>query len=85
MLKLSDNIYCEGDDKSQIIVDVSRGKFFELNTISYDIVNLIIQNKTEKEMANFISSKYTVEAEVALHDIKVFIQQLIEMGILESC
>ena len=83
MLKLTNSIYYEGNEECAIIVDTSQGKFFELNVISHEIVQLIKQNKTEEKIIEYIVSKYNVEIERASIDVKMFIQKLIDLGIVE--
>ena len=82
--KLMDHIHYEGDEETPIIVDITNGKFFELNAISHNIIKLINQGSEVESIAEHISLKYSVDYKRVLNDVEKFIAQLVEMKILES-
>lgn len=85
MLKLSENVYYDTTDEIHIIVDMEKGKFFELNSISHEIICLIAQNKSEEEIIIYISTKYNADIQCVTKDVKMFIDELKEMNLVQMC
>jgi hypothetical protein len=69
-------------DQEVVLLDVSSGECFTLGKVGSALWKLIVEQKNDGEMIEFITSKFKVEAEQAKSDFQEFIESLLKEGIL---
>jgi len=65
-----------------VLVDMSSGEVFELNTIAADIWILLEVPVTEAELSAAVRAKYGVSAETADEDVRGFLSSLTHLGLI---
>lgn len=72
------------DDKKSYLFDVIDGNCFELNEISHFILDSIQKNCDLKGVLHAMLQEFDVDEEQAQSDLRSFVQQCIDDGILEE-
>jgi hypothetical protein len=67
----------------QVILDLSSGMYFGLNSVGTRVWQLIQEPKTVNEVRETLLSEYEVEAEQCQKDLMAILQQLDEQGLIE--
>lgn len=67
----------------QVILDLSSGMYFGLNSVGTRIWQLIQEPKKVSEVQQTLLSEYEVEARQCQQDLMTILQQLDEQGLIE--
>jgi len=86
MLSFAKSIRSSHSIDGSILLDWERGRMFSLNSIAARIVALLNDDPDEDRAAEVISREYDVELSTAKEDIRSFLEQLREHGLIaETC
>ncbi|WP_410513568.1 lasso peptide biosynthesis PqqD family chaperone [Paenibacillus sp. BR2-3] len=76
-------VQCEGNivsdmDGEKVMLNVQRGKYYNLGEVGGDIWNTLGTPSSIKEIINTIQTAYEVEADICEQDIITFLQHLMD-------
>ena len=81
--KLSENYLSVESGNSLIILELISGNYLEVNGTGKKILDLIHLKKNKKEIISSLTKDYDAPIEIIENDVNVFLNELIETGILE--
>lgn len=64
-------------------LDVQQGKIYSINAVGSRILELLKDGVDEVGIVDNISREFAVDRDIARDDVRVFVQQLLEMKLLE--
>ena len=81
--KISDDIVISKMDDSAVLLNLQSGAYFELNEVGLYISENLKNLKTLDKIKSIIMKKFDVKEQECEHDIKLFLEQLLQRDLLE--
>jgi hypothetical protein len=82
MYRFSEGICSVRNRDGGVVLDVSHDRIFRLNACGAAVLESVEKGCSEEEIAGEIAIRYGVEREIALNDVRVFLQSLANRGVL---
>jgi Coenzyme PQQ synthesis protein D (PqqD) len=82
MIRLSSNIRTQMTMDGGVVLDLHRGKMFQINPTGAAILNLLAHGSTEEQIIEEICRNFSAEPEVATTDVRAFLASLAELQLL---
>ena len=82
--KLSENYLSAESGDTVIILELESGNYLEANGTGKRILNLIHLKKNKQEIISLLATEYDAPTDIIENDIDLFLNELIEAGILEQ-
>ena len=82
--KLSENYLSVESGNTVIILELESGNYLEANDTGKRILNLIHTKKNKQEIISLLATEYDTPTDVIENDVDLFLNELIEAGILEQ-
>ena len=82
--KVSENFTLHSDENGYLLFDTINGSIYKLNEISFKIISLIDGNRTDQEIRETISSKYSVGIETINKDFDDLTKMLLDRHIIKK-
>ncbi len=83
IIQRSSDILASEVEGEIVMMSIEQGKYFGLDVVGGDIWKMIEAPQSIQEICNELKQEYKVEAEVMEKDVLLFVQDLIENGIVE--
>ena len=77
------NIDATDINGDKVMMDLEKGKYFAMNTISSKIWDIIYKPTTIKEIVDKLRSEYEVEENHCINSVITFIEKLKKLGLVE--
>lgn len=71
-------------DNEKVIMNLEKGKYFTLNVIGSIIFELIIKEKSVKEIIDFLLSEYNVERKVCEECVLEYLKALEKIDLIKA-
>jgi len=84
MYKVSEGIRSTHGQDGAIVLDIRQGQMFNLNFVGSRILELLETGATESAIVDEISQNFTVDRDVAEHDVREFVESLKQHHLLED-
>ena len=81
-LKLADKVSFTELEGEAVLLNLNTGAYFGLNRVGTTLINLIQGDHSIQIAAEKIAIEYGVSTEIAKHDIKALIQDMLSQGLL---
>jgi|TARA_B100001094_G_C18005629_1_gene707490 hypothetical protein len=81
--KISDDIVISKMDDSAVLLNLQSGAYFELNEVGLYISENLKNLTTLDKIKSIIMKKFDVKEQECEHDIKLFLEQLLQRDLLE--
>jgi len=66
-----------------ILLDLKHGRMFSLNRVGSTILELVDRRQTEAAIAGEISREFGIDTDVALRDVKEFLDTLVQNHLID--
>lgn len=83
MHRVSAWLRCAHGRDGAVALDVQQGKIYSINAVGSRILELLKDGVDEVGIVDNISREFAVDRDIARDDVRVFVQQLLEMKLLE--
>jgi hypothetical protein len=82
-VKMPAHVSCRQFDEELVMLDLQRGEYFSLNGTGARIWRDLVGGASPSEIAASLASEYAIPQEDVLHDCVLFVDDLLERGLLE--
>lgn len=76
MHKVSDSVRSTHDRDGAIVLDIQRGRMFNLNLVGSRIMELLECGSTEEQITDAISREFSADIETIRKDVAEFLEEL---------
>ena len=83
-VKQKQSIYSSNIDDEAVMLNVEIGKYFGMNPIATDIWQKITAPTSIKSLIAELTSEYDISEEDCQKDVMLFLEKLMENGLIES-
>ena len=83
MHRVSASLRCTHGRDGAVALDVEQGKIYSVNVVGSRILELLQGGIDEEGIVDNISREFAVNRDIARADVRVFVQQLLEMKLIE--
>lgn len=82
--KRCENIIIKSLGKKQWALDMETGKEYIINSVSYDILDILSKPKSIDDIISEITNLYEVSKEVFINDCEKWLLNVLEKGLIEK-
>ncbi|OQX59381.1 MAG: coenzyme PQQ biosynthesis protein PqqD [Helicobacteraceae bacterium 4484_230] len=82
-IKIADSVFAQEVDNEMVLLDMNSENYFGLDEVGKDIWNAMQQTGTLQEVHDAMLEIYDVEEDVLKRDIEVFVDKLLQSGLIE--
>jgi Coenzyme PQQ synthesis protein D (PqqD) len=83
MIRISENIRHTHNLDGGVVLDIRHGRMFALSFVGSRIVELLKTDYQDTEIANEISQEFGVSPDIAVADVREFLQSLEKQHLIE--
>lgn len=83
-IRISENLRITRSPDGGVILDVKVGRMFKVNLVGSKIMELLEQQHSPDRIARDIASTFTISEEIALTDVREFIEMLKKFNLIEA-
>lgn len=76
-------IFASKVDSDLVMMDENQGVYFSLNTVGGNIWELLEKPRSYSELLSELAKRYEISLEKTDHDVKPFIESLIQHGLVK--
>ena len=83
-MKLSEHVRSTHSQDGAVVLDILHGQMFRLNLVASQILELLKQGRTEREIVEHLSQEFGIEREILATDVCEFVEQLRQHHLLNE-
>ena len=85
IVSLEDERLAETDKGGGIVLDTNSGRYLEVNSIALEMITALVSSEDVDEAINSLMERISIDRQTLEGDLKEFVDNLIELGLVVLC